>query len=288
MFRSTWILFCLAAMLTGCGQSGEQPKASVPQIEENSAWEVPEESAETTPADAPVMKLTIEEINDDVRNGRRKEFGDKTYGKIIESTGVIDKFGQDLNLQRIQLILAPPDDPALSKLENLQRLQLLNIEMSSPAEAWEKASPGDTVTVQMVWSDFDGLHEGRIVSGGTVPGKATAAEIAADVAADRAAAKEKYDGKYFIVSGALAAESPGLIDNYKAFEEKQVKGVLVGDDKTSIALDLANMHMLVMKDVPAGKEILVIGKVRILDDEKTDEKHPYSVGLLNASRLDDD
>ncbi|PQO36586.1 hypothetical protein [Blastopirellula marina] len=288
MQRQMIWLVALAVIFSGCNSAKEEKELALPP-----SWEEAEEMATaeqekpSLPDDAPVLTLTPAELEARFSAGTdydkmRADFAAASQGHWIEFTGVVSHFRQEGGTG------APGAYVTLREAGELEKFAIpktAEVIMQSPAEAWEKLKPGDDVTIRCVWGEWTGFHDGRVISGGGSPAqRTTAKELIDAIKADKAAAKEKYHDKYWIVTGLMADKQPYQDHVSFSFDKVYYSTVMQGDDDISIAMELP--HQLVVTRLEPQEEVEILGKIKILDEDQVNERHPLYVGIVDGSRID--
>lgn len=285
--QMSWMVL-IAIVVTGCNSAKEEKELALPP-----SWEEAEEMATaeqekpTLPEDAPVLALTPAELearfSDETDYDKmRAEFAADAQGHWIELTGVVSHFRQEGGTGAPGAYVTVREAGELEKYELPKTADVI---MQSSAEAWEKLKPGDEVTIRCVWGEWTGFHDGRVTSGGGTPAERTTAKQLIDaIKADKAAAKEKYHDKYWIVTGLMADKQPYQDHVSFSFDKAYYSTVMQGDDDISIAMELP--HERVVQRLAPQEEVKILGKIKILDEDQVNERHPLYVGIVDGSRID--
>ncbi|MBI1247139.1 hypothetical protein GC197_04765 [bacterium] len=287
------LLFCaLLVAVLGCNSSSENTLDENPSMAKETEEMINEEvvvdntdsTEETLPEDAPVLTFTVEELIDHMKeDGEEKK---KAFqGHWIDLTGIVYGFeyGGRSDSPIPYVTLAAPYDADSVNIYNIKKHDFIGLE--SPAEAWEKMKPGDEVTLRLTYDKLNGLHNGKVVAGGSPAPRVTAEQLVKDIKEDRAAATEKYDDKYWILTGNLAEKQPEK-GSSSSFVGKYYTNLIKGDDETDIALDIP--HLRQMDQLEPSEEVEILGKIRILDPSDVTEFKPCYIGIIDGSRVDVD
>lgn len=294
--RFGFALACFGVAMAGCGpQTAENNSdSSEPAPTDNQTEEVEPEVAATDnkpawmkdfeakknentdlPDDAPVVKLTVTELREGRPDTTPEELEKELQGKWVEFTGVVREMAQRGISKALTVYISEKDQP-----HDLFQFQ------APPTEGPQKVNIGDEVTYRGVWSNFKGMHNTKVVSGGTPAPQFTATELAQQYLDDPEKTKADLAGKHIIVTGKVQQARAFFKQNSDIyFGTGHIAASLEGKESTAIAVKNVAPYLGEMyNSVQVGDEIKVFGKVEIRDGQ-TDETPPFVIGLDDAMRV---
>jgi hypothetical protein len=190
----------------------------------------------------PTFSLTAGQLSAEYKKDRNGA-GEQYNNKVIELTGVVERFGRDIS-GGVHVYLR-----AGEKLENVNCITVDD-------EPWSRVLPGQTIKVKGKGTEFaiaPSLIDCVFVETGPYqPTVLTAEQLAKEFAADPEAVNKKYENKYLILTGEIVSREYNSV-GASSVVLKTAGKLKVGCSFTAFEKDLT-------KPLKVGQKIKVIGR----------------------------